>query len=170
MRLSGCTRIYEEQVSSVGNREQLEEAIKYLRPGDTLVVTKLDRLARSVKHLGEILEKIEEAGASLRILGMDINTGNATGKLIMTILGSVAEFERNMMKERQLEGIKRAKEAGKYKGRAPTVRRQKEEIKRLVYEEGLGALKMALSCSSVNFSRSLFFLSCLLSFRSISKA
>ncbi len=87
-----------------------------LRKGDVLIVTKLDRLARNVVHLGQIVERIQAAGASLRILAMGLDTSTATGKLMLNVLGAVAQFEREMMLERQREGIARAKAEGKYKG------------------------------------------------------
>lgn len=124
----GCDPIYSEQTSAVGPRTQLEEAIRYCRKGDTLVVTKLDRLARSVRHLGEIVGALERKEVSLRILNMNLDTSTATGKLMMNVLGSVSQFEREMMKERQIEGIKKAKAEGKYKGRKPTARAKTNEI------------------------------------------
>ena len=90
-----------------------------LRKGDKLVVTKLDRLARNVMHMGELLHQIEAKGAALVILSLGsetVDTSTATGKLILNMMVSVSQFEREMMKERQVEGIKRAKVEGKYKG------------------------------------------------------
>ena len=129
----GCEKIYQEQVSSVAEREQLNAALSALRSGDKLVVTKLDRLARSVKHLGEIVETINKADASLVILDMGgtaIDTSNPTGKLILNVMSSVAQFEREMMLERQREGIAKAKAEGKYKGRKPTARAKTEMVLR----------------------------------------
>jgi len=135
----GCEKIYQEQVSSVADREQLNAALSALRSGDKLVVTKLDRLARSVKHLGEIVETINKADASLVILDMGgtaIDTSNPTGKLILNVMSSVAQFEREMMLERQREGIAKAKAEGKYKGRKPTAR-AKTEMVLLAKKQGL---------------------------------
>ena len=135
----GCEKIYQEQASSVAEREQLNAAISALRSGDKLVVTKLDRLARSVKHLGEIVETINKADASLVILDMGgtaIDTSNPTGKLILNVMSSVAQFEREMMLERQREGIAKAKAEGKYKGRKPTAR-AKTEMVLLAKKQGL---------------------------------
>ena len=120
----GCERIFKEQVSSVAEREQLEAALGMLRTGDKLVTTKLDRLARSVQHLGQIIERINSVGASLVILDMGgtaVDTSNPTGKLILNVMSSVAQFEREMMLERQREGIAKAKERGEYKGRKPSI-------------------------------------------------
>ena len=131
----GCERTFQEQVSAVATRTQLEAAIDMLREGDKLIVTKLDRLARSVAHMGDLLEQIEAKGAGLVILSMGnerVDTSTATGKLILNMMVSVAQFEREMMKERQVEGIKRAKAEGKYKGRVPTAMRQADKVKALV--------------------------------------
>ncbi len=140
----GCERIYKEQVSSVATRQQLDSAIDLLREGDKLVVTKLDRLARSVSHMGDILEQIEVKGAGLVILSLGserIDTTTATGKLILNMMVSVAQFEREMMKERQQEGIKRAKAEGKYKGRVPTAMNKADKVKALV-EAGVGRIQI----------------------------
>lgn len=130
----GCDRLYEEQTSSIGVREALRAALAFSREGDTLVVTKLDRLARSVRHLGEIVEELEGKGVGLRVLDLGLDTSTATGKLMLNVLGSVAQFEREMMLERQREGIAKAKAAGKYKGRRPTAREKAQEARQLLAE------------------------------------
>lgn len=144
LEAAGCERLFVEQVSSVDTkgREKLTEALDYIREGDTLVVTKLDRLARSVAHLLELLEAIASKGASLRVLSMGIDTSTATGKLMLTVLGGVAEFEREIMLERQREGIAKAKAAGKYRGRKPTAREKTDEVLALM-AQGLGATEVA---------------------------
>jgi DNA invertase Pin-like site-specific DNA recombinase len=141
---AACERIFQEQVSSVDvkQRQELQHALDSLRSGDFLVVTKLDRLARSVPHLLELLEAIQANGASLRILDMNIDTSTPTGKLMLTVLGSVAAFEREIMLERQREGIAKAKAAGKYKGRKPTAMAKAAEVHRL-HIEGIGATEIA---------------------------
>ena len=130
LRDAGCDKLFVEQVSSVDvrARDRIAEALDYVRDGDTLVVTKLDRLARSVAHLLEVLEALTAKGAPLRILSMGIDTGTATGKLMLTLLGGVAEFERSIMLERQREGIAKAKAAGKYKGRKPTAMAKGDDV------------------------------------------
>lgn len=139
-----CDRVYKEQVSSVDvkERHELALALDHLRAGDTLIVTKLDRIARSVPHLLDVLEMVTGKGASLRILGMGIDTGTPTGKLMLTVLGSVAAFEREIMLERQREGIAKAKAAGKYKGRKPTAQAKGDDVLRL-HSEGIGATEIA---------------------------
>lgn len=127
----GCTKVFKEQVSSVGDRPQLRACLDYLREGDTLVVTKLDRLARDTRHLLEMVQTLTAKGVTLRILSMNVDTSTATGKLMLTMLGGIAEFEREMMLERQREGIAKAKAEGKYKGRKPTAMSQAEVIQQL---------------------------------------
>jgi len=140
----GCEKVFSEQVSSVdvANREQLALALDFIREGDTLVVTKLDRLARSVAHLLSIVDTLNRKGVALRILGMGIDTATPTGKLMLTVLGGIAEFEREIMLERQREGVARAKAEGKYKGRKPTAMAQADEVRRLK-AEGVGATEIA---------------------------
>ena len=131
----GCERLYQEQVSAVATRKQLDSALDMLRTGDKLVVTKLDRLARSVMHMGDILQQIEAKGAGLVILSLGserVDTSTATGKLILNMMVSVSQFEREMMKERQIEGVKRAQAEGKYKGRVPKAMQQADKVKALV--------------------------------------
>lgn len=142
LELLGCDKIFKEQVSSVGQRPQLDAALDYLRDGDTLVVTKLDRLARSVLHLGQIIERIRKRQANLQIVDLGIDTGKATGEFVVNLFGAVAQFERSIMLERQREGIRKAQQAGKYRGRFPTVQRQSAEIMRLT-AAGLGPSKIA---------------------------
>lgn len=142
---AGCDKVFREQVSSVDvtQRDQLSQALDFLREGDTLVVTKLDRLARSVAHMHELLQRITAKGAALKILSMGIDTNTPTGKLMLNILGGVAEFEREIMLERQREGIAKAKAEGRYKGRVPTAQRKADQIKKLV-AEGVGASEIAV--------------------------
>jgi len=144
LRGAGCERLFIEQVSSVDvkERHQLAEALDFIREGDTLVVTKLDRLARSVAHLHELLGRITGKGAALRILSMGIDTATPTGKLMLTIMGGVAEFEREVMLERQREGIAKAKADGKYKGRKPTAMAKGDDV-RALHAQGVGATEIA---------------------------
>ena len=131
---AGCSRVYAERASSIGKREQLAAALDYLRDGDLLVVTKPDRLARSVADLLDIITKLQAKGVGLRILsmgGQSVDTTASTSKLMLTMLGAVAEFERALMLERQREGIAKAKGEGRYKGRKPTARAKAGEIRQL---------------------------------------
>ncbi|MDR6532591.1 DNA invertase Pin-like site-specific DNA recombinase [Caulobacter rhizosphaerae] len=129
----GCERLFIEQVSSVdvAAREQLALALDFVRDGDVLVVTKLDRLARSVAHLLDISTRLKAKGAALRILDLAIDTSTATGELLLTMVGAIAQFERAIMLERQREGIAKAKADGKYRGRKPTARAKETEAREL---------------------------------------
>src|ERR1700757_4102924 len=127
--------MFREQVSSVGTRAALAACLKFVRKGDALVVTRPDRLARSTRELLEIEADLTKRGVGLLILsmgGMPLDTRNPTSKLMLTILAGVATWEREIMLERQREGIAKAAAEGKYKGRAPTVRRQADAIKAAV--------------------------------------
>jgi DNA invertase Pin-like site-specific DNA recombinase len=142
---TGCTKVFEEMVSSVGQRELLERALDFVREGDTLVVTKLDRLARSTAHLLEIVQLLERKRVALRILdfgGEPVNTSGPTGKLLLTVFAAFAQFEREMMLERQREGIAKAKAAGKYRGRKPTAKAKAAAVKALRHE-GIGGTEIA---------------------------
>jgi DNA invertase Pin-like site-specific DNA recombinase len=132
LKAADCTKIFAEQVSSVAERAQLNAAIDYLREGDVLIATKLDRLARSMRHLIQIVDQIKEKKASLRILGMSLDTETATGRMMLQVLGAVAEHERSLMLERQREGIAKAKAEGKYKGRAKTAMAKAGEVEALL--------------------------------------
>src|SRR5580693_6968029 len=125
----GAKKIFREQISSVASRAQLEGAIDFCREGDMLVVCKLDRLARSVRDLVRIIDTLKAKDVGLRILNMNFDTASPTGKMMLTILGSIAEFEREIMLERQKEGIAKAhSERGKYRGRAPTARAKADQV------------------------------------------
>lgn len=142
LRAAGCTKIFSEQVSSVdAKRPKLAEALAFLRENDTLVVTRPCRLARSTKDLLDIVDDLTKRGVAVRILSMDLNTANATGRLILTILAGIAEFERSLMLERQRHGIAKAKAEGKYRGRAPTARARAKEILALK-AQGLGVTEI----------------------------
>jgi DNA invertase Pin-like site-specific DNA recombinase len=137
-----CQKIFREQVSSVATRVQLDAALEFAREGDVLVVTKLDRLARSVSELMVIIQLLERKAAGLRILNLGMDTQTPTGKLMLTVLGGIAQFEREMMLERQREGVAKAKAAGKYKGRKPLAENLRKEVISLV-AQGLTKTKIA---------------------------
>lgn len=134
---AGCRKVFSEQTSSVGSRAQLIAALDYCREGDALIVTKLDRLARSARHLSEIIDTLEAKGVTLRILnfgGDAVDTRGATGRLMLNMFAAMAQFEREMMLERQREGIAKAKAEGKYKGRKPTARAKAPQAVQLFHE------------------------------------
>jgi DNA invertase Pin-like site-specific DNA recombinase len=134
LRAAGAEKVFAEQVSSVAERGQLEAAMDYAREGDVLVVTKLDRLSRSIRDLCGIVDRLAAKGVALRILGMGLDTATASGRLMLNVLGSVAQFEREVMLERQREGIAKAKGEGRYLGRKPTARAKGADIGRLAAE------------------------------------
>jgi DNA invertase Pin-like site-specific DNA recombinase len=144
LKAAGVEKLFQEQVSSVDvvKREQLTLALDFVREGDVLVVTKLDRLARSVAHLMQIVDTLSAKGVALRILNLGIDTSTPTGKLMLTMLGGVAEFERSIMLERQREGIAKAKREGKYRGRKPTAQVKAADVRRLA-SEGVKAPQIA---------------------------
>jgi len=138
-----CERIFQEQVSSVdSSRPQLEAALAYVRDGDTFVVTKIDRLARSIAHLIEIEGILSGKGAALSILDPAMDTSKPAGRLTFNIFGAVAQFEREIMLARQREGIAKAQAAGKYKGRKPTAREKSKEVQELS-AQGVGPSEIA---------------------------
>jgi DNA invertase Pin-like site-specific DNA recombinase len=117
LQAAGAEKIFAEQVSSMAERAKLAECLRFLREGDELVVTKPDRLARSTVQLLETVESLLGRGVRMRILSMGADFTTPTGKLILGVLGSIAQFERELMLERQREGIAKAKQDGKYQGR-----------------------------------------------------
>lgn len=115
---AGCEKIFAEQQSgrSAADRVELAAALDWVREGDVLVVTRLDRLARSVSDLFQIIDRLQKKGCGFRCLSQDIDTTTPTGRLMMTMLGAVAEFELSILDERRKEGIAKAKAEGRYKG------------------------------------------------------
>ena len=144
LKKAGCEKVYQEQVSSVGNRVQLDAAMEFVREHDTLTVTKLDRLARSTKDLMSIIQELDRKNVGLRILDLGIDTQTPTGKLMLTILGGIAQFEREIMLERQREGVNKAKSEGKYTGRKPRDAKRQALILELD-KQGLTRSKIAIS-------------------------
>ncbi|MGU5583309.1 recombinase family protein [Aeromonas hydrophila] len=116
---AGAEKVYQEKMSgkSAKDRQQLQAMLGYVREGDTVVITKLDRLGRSLADLLAIVEKLEEKGVTLRVLDQTFDTGSAQGRLMLSMLGAFAEFELELRKERQMDGIAKAKEQGKHLGR-----------------------------------------------------
>jgi DNA invertase Pin-like site-specific DNA recombinase len=131
---AGCGRIFEEKASGGRwDRPELHRALEQLRKGDVLVVWKLDRLSRSLKDLLHILERITQAGAGFRSLTEAVDTTTASGRMMMQMLGSFAEFERAMIRERTRAGLEAARAEGRVGGRKPKLQpHQRAEIVRLV--------------------------------------
>jgi DNA invertase Pin-like site-specific DNA recombinase len=120
LREAGAERLFSDHASGAADdRPGLAELVRYARDGDTVLITKLDRLGRSLQHLLTILQQLAERGAAVRVLDQSINTdpSDPAGRLTLHVLGAVAEFERQLMRSRQQEGIAKAQAAGKFKGR-----------------------------------------------------
>lgn len=128
LQAAGCDKIFQEHASAVKQRDRLEEALSYVREGDEFMVTKVDRLARSVSDFMKLHEQIKAKGVQLKVINMGIDINTPTGELVLTMLAGFAQMERGMMLERQKEGIAKAKEEGRYAGRKPLP----EEIKNQV--------------------------------------
>ena len=139
LQAEGCTKIYIDYLSGkTDKREQLQAMLDFIREGDTLVITKLDRLARSTTDLLKIAEQLKTRGAALKILDMQIDTNTPAGSLIFTIFSGLAQFERENMLQRQQEGIAIAKAQNKYKGRKPIDINKLHEVQNLI-GEGMSA-------------------------------
>lgn len=138
LQKEGCEEIFQETGSGANRaRPKLAEALARARKGDTLVIWKLDRLARSITHLIEIAANLKERGIQLKSLTDEIDTGTASGKLLFHMLASIAEFERDLIRERTMAGLDRARAAGKIGGRPKTDERK--------IEHGLALLRSGLS-------------------------
>ncbi|RII25849.1 MAG: integrase [Geobacter sp.] len=138
-----CAKIYQEKASGVKeDRPELAAMLDYAREGDTVVVCKLDRIARSTKHLLSIVEGLEKRGVAFKVLNINLDTSTPTGKLLLSMLAAIGQFEREMMLERQREGIRQAKKAGVYTGRKPTAQAKAAEVMELL---GQGVTKEAVA-------------------------
>lgn len=126
LRDAGCDKVFAEKRSGTTQegRQELHKALEYVREGDVFVVTRIDRLARSVSDLSEVIAILTSKGVSFRALQQgEFDTTAATGRLFLTMLGAFAEFETSLRRERQMEGIAKAKAEGRYRGRPVTVDR-----------------------------------------------
>lgn len=138
-KLKHCDKIFQEKQSGAsGNRTQLKACLEYIREGDVLVVTRLDRLARSTLHLCQIAEKLALKKVNLQVLDQNIDTGDATGRLLFNMLGAIAQFETEIRAERQRDGIKKAKEQGVAFGRKKKL--DKDDIAMLRQRRAEGVL------------------------------
>ncbi len=142
LKAAGCEVIRSEKVTGTTRegREELNTLLTFMRPGDVLMVTKVDRLARSIGDLQDIVRMLKAKGVSLKATDQPIDTATAAGKAFLDMLGVFAEFETNLRRERQLEGIAKAKAKGVYKGRPPRIEAAKITA---LKAEGLGASAIA---------------------------
>lgn len=149
LRSAGCTVIRTEKVSgtSRAGRAELETLLQFVQPGDTILCTRVDRLARSIADLQDIARELKTKGVALRATEQPIDTSTAAGKAFFDMLGVFAEFETNLRRERQLEGIAKAKSAGVYKGRKPSIDPMKV---RQMKADGMSPTKIACQ---LNISR-----------------
>lgn len=131
-KLKDCKKIFQEkQSAAAGKRPQLEACLEYVREEDTLVVTRLDRLARSTLHLCQIADELKRKGVELRVVDQNIDTADATGRLLFNMLGAIAQFETEIRAERQLDGITKAKKKGvQFGAQRKLSNDQIEELKR----------------------------------------
>ena len=135
LRAAGCSKIFEEKESGAKrHRPQLSAMLDYVREGDEVIICKLDRIARSIRDLLEIVDYLKGKDVAFKVLNANINSGDANGQLQLSILGAFAEFERALMLERQAEGISKAKARGAYKGRKPTAQAKAVDVHRLAAE------------------------------------
>jgi DNA invertase Pin-like site-specific DNA recombinase len=142
LKEAGCTIIRSEKVTGTSreNRAELETLLQFLRSGDTLMVTRIDRLARSVGDLQDIVKTLKATGVDLKATDQPIDTSTAAGKAFLDMLSVFAEFETNLRKERQAEGIAAAKAKGVYKGRKPSI---KVDAIQALRDQGMGATEIA---------------------------
>jgi len=151
--LNDCDVIFQEKESGASNeRLELVRMTEYVREGDTVKITKLCRLARNTKHLLELVELLDTKKVSLQVLNLGIDTASPTGRLMVTLIGAIATFERQLLLERQAEGIALAKQKGKYKGRKPTARVKQAQVKDLLaggVSKSQIAKELSISLSSV---------------------
>ena len=134
----GCEKIYQEKRSgTTANRPQLKQCLDYVRDGDVLVITKLDRLARSTLDLHKIVEQLNAKNVGFKVLDQSIDTTTKEGRLMFSILASIAEFETELRKERQLEGIEKAKQNGVQFGAKPKLTDEQIEEMRAKRKSGV---------------------------------
>lgn len=144
LQSANCKKIFSEKISGTQKkgREKLDECLNYLREGDTLIVTRVDRLSRSLRDLQNLVHDLQNQGIFLKATEQPIDTSTAAGKAFLDMLGVFAEFETNLRRERQMEGVIKAKQAGKYKGRQPTAQAKAEQVISLI-QEGYSRDKVA---------------------------
>ena len=145
LEAAGCITVFSEKMSgtTTNGREQLRMLLNVVQEGDVVVITRIDRLARSMKDLQDIVHELKAKGVALKATEQPIDTSTAAGKAFLDMLGVFAEFETNLRKERQLEGVAKAKAAGVYaknKGRQPTLDAEKVLALRA---QGVGPAKIA---------------------------
>lgn len=144
LKAAGCDRIYSEKITG-GRRDrpELDRILDQLRAGDVVTVTKYDRLARSLRDLLEIIEAIEKQGAGFRSLAEDIDTTTPAGRLVFHVFASVAQFERERISERTLEGLEAARRRGRVGGRPKALSKAQRDEVRSMLDDGRGVSEIA---------------------------
>ena len=138
-KLGGCDKLFEEKRSGTTDaRPMLKQCLGYVREGDQLIVTRIDRLARSTLHLCQIAETLRKKGVDLVVLDQNIDTSDATGRLLFNMLGAIGQFETQIRAERQMDGIKKAKDRGVQFGKRPAL--SEDQISELCEKRGQGIL------------------------------
>lgn len=156
LRAAGCDRIFTDRLSgSLANRPGLDDLLDRVRPGDTLVVWRLDRLGRSLRHLIETVEKLQAQEVAFISLTESIDTTTSGGKLIFHLFGAFAEFERNILRERTQAGLAAARARGKKGGRKQTISQKKLQTAEILAESSQQSIKEI--CQSLGISRSTYY-------------
>tara|TARA_E500000178_G_C16810902_1_gene656905 strand:+ start:246 stop:806 length:561 start_codon:yes stop_codon:yes gene_type:complete len=137
LKKEGCEKIFSEEVSALTKtRPEFENALEFVREGDIFVITTLSRFGRSLKHILDNVAKLKKKNVSFKVLDLSIDTSSPTGSLVFNLIASIYQFEREIMLERQMVGVARAKKEGKYSGRVPTVRKKRDAIAKL-HKQGM---------------------------------
>lgn len=156
LKEAGCEKIFEEVASGAkDDRPKLKEAIDYMREGDVLVVWKLDRLSRSLKHLIETVNDLEKRRIGLRIITQQLDTTSPSGKLVFHVFGAISEFERSLIRERTAAGLKSARMRGRLGGRPRVFSDNSLEIAQSLYDGGKTTVNQI--CSTLGISRATFY-------------
>lgn len=154
---AGCDRVFTEKISGkLESRPELDKALDYLRPNDVLVVTKLDRLSRSLRHLLNLSAQLAEMGVGLRVLDQGIDTTTPGGRLYFSIVGAIAEFERDLLSQRTREGLAAARARGRKGGRPPALSPDKVAVAREMIDRGdrtMAQIAHVLGCSRATLYR-----------------
>ncbi|UQZ91364.1 transposon DNA-invertase (plasmid) [Deltaproteobacteria bacterium Smac51] len=152
LNAAGCDRIFEDRVSgAASDRRGLKEALKFIRSGDALVVWRLDRLSRSLKELIEVVTLLEGQGVGLRSIHETLDTSSSSGRLIFHIFGALAEFERNLIRERTRAGLAAARARGRLGGRPPSLGPEKRRQAVALYDDR--KYTVAQICDMMRISR-----------------
>jgi DNA invertase Pin-like site-specific DNA recombinase len=156
LKEAGCEKIFEEVASGAkDDRPKLKEAIEYARKGDVIVVWKLDRLSRSLKHLIETVNDLEKREIGFKCITQNLDTTSPSGKLIFHVFGAISEFERSLIRERTAAGLKVARARGRLGGRPKVLDLEKITIAQSLYDDGKTTVEKI--CSTLGISRATFY-------------